>query len=126
MNGTNFLIDTNIVIHLTRKDIMIGDFAKKDDRLYISTITYMEALGFPFKNPNEETITTLLCDAFERLFVTEEIEKETILIRKSLKIKLPDAIIAATAITHNLTLVTLNNSDFNRINRLNLLVPALS
>ena len=122
MNGTNFLIDTNIIIYLTQKKLKINDFAKESDTLYISSITYMEALGFPFQTREEETSITMLCDTFERLLLTEDIEKQTILIRKTNKIKLPDAIIAATAITRNLTLVTRNSSDFNKIFGLKLLV----
>ena len=122
MNGTNFLIDTNIIIYLSQKRLKINDFAKEGDNLYVSTITYMEALGFPFQNKEEETAITLLCDTFERFFLNEDIEQQTVLIRKTQKIKLPDAIIAATAITHHLTLVTRNSSDFSKIFGLKLLV----
>ena len=48
---------------------------------------------------------------------------DTILIRKSNKIKLPDAIIAATAIVNNITLVTCNSDDFKLINGLKMLNP---
>jgi len=125
MNGTNFLIDTNIIIYLTQKRLKINDFAQEGDNLYISSITYMEALGFPFQNRKEEMAITMFCDTFERLFLTEDIEKQTILIRKTHKIKLPDAIIAATAITCHLILVTLNSSDFNNIYGLKLLTPSI-
>ena len=125
MNGTDFLIDTNIIIYLMQKKIKINDFAQERDNLYISTITYMEALGFPFQSKEEETAITMLCDSFERIFLTESIEKQTIFIRKTHKIKLPDAIIAATAMTYPLTLVTLNSSDFNKIFGLKLLTPSL-
>ena len=59
----------------------------------------------------------------ERIFLTKEIEKQTILIRKSNKIKLPDAIIAATAIVYNLTLVTRNIDDFKNISGLKIFNP---
>ena len=126
MNGHNYLIDTNIIIYLTQNKLKVSDFAQERDNLYISTITYMESLGFPFQNRNEEDAITKLCDTFERLFLTEDIEKQTILIRKKNTVKLPDAIIAATAITYHLTLVTLNSSDFSKILGLHLLVPTLS
>ena len=125
MSGTNFLIDTNIIIYLAQKRLKMNDFAQEGDNLCISSITYMEALGFPFQNQKEETIITMLCDTFKRFPLTEEIEKKTILIRKMHKIKLPDAIIAATAITHHLKFVTLNRSDFDKIPELNLLVPPI-
>ena len=123
MNGADFLLDTNIIIYLAQKKLKINDFAKEGDNLYISTITYMEALGFSFQTQDEETAISVLCNAFERLFLTEDIEKQTILIRKTHKIKLPDAIIAATAIRHNMTFVTRNSSDFNKISGLKLLIP---
>lgn len=48
---------------------------------------------------------------------------QTILIRRQYKIKLPDAIIAATALVHNLILVTRNTSDFKNIPELQLINP---
>ena len=123
MNGANFLIDTNIIVYLSQKKVAVSDFAKNGDSLYVSTVTYMEALGFPFQSKEEEAAVTTLCNTFERLFLTEDIEKQTILIRKNLKIKLPDAIIAATAIAHNLTLVTRNSSDFKNIFGLKIFTP---
>ena len=47
----------------------------------------------------------------------------TIAICKSHKIKLPDAIIAATAIVYNFTLITRNTSDFKNIQNLKFLNP---
>ena len=56
MNGDKFLIDTNIIIYLTQKKLKIDDFAKNEDRLYISSITYIETLGYPFLDQDEEKI----------------------------------------------------------------------
>ena len=123
MNGNNFLIDTNIIIYLSQGKLKTNDFAKNDSNLYISSITYVETLGYPFPNQYEEKIITDLCEMFERLFLTEDIEKQTILIRKIHKIKLPNAIIAATAMTHDLTLVTCNSSDFDKISGLKFFIP---
>jgi len=123
MNGDNFLIDTNIIIYLTQGRLKISNFAKKGSNLYISSITYIEALGYPFSNQDEEKAITELCDMFERIFLTKEIEEQTIFIRKSNKVKLPDAIIAATAIVYNLMLVTHNSDDFKNIQGLKILDP---
>ena len=123
MNGTNFLIDTNIIIYLTQGKLRINDFSKKGGCLYISSISYIETLGYPFQNQEEEKDVTKLCEMFERIFLTKEIERQTILIRKITKIKLPDAIIAATAMVYNLTLVTHNIDDFKNIQGLKVLNP---
>ena len=111
------------MIYMMQNRLKISDFAKKEDNLYISSITYIETLGYPFSNQDEENGIIIFCDMFERIFLTKEIEKQTIFIRKSSKIKLPDAIIAATAIVHNLTLVTHNMDDFKNIQGLNILNP---
>ena len=123
MNGVNYLIDTNIIIYLTQNRLKISDFAKKGTRLYISSISYIETLRYPFQNQNDEKDIVDFCDTFDRIFLTKEIEKQTILIRKTNKIKLPDAIIAATAIVFNLTLVTHNVDDFKNIQGLKILNP---
>ena len=39
------------------------------------------------------------------------------------KIKLPDAIIAATALVHNLTLLTRNEKDFSKISNVEITNP---
>jgi predicted nucleic acid-binding protein len=125
MSGSvnNFLIDTNIVIYLSQGKLKASDFAKKGSSLYLSSVTYIEALGYSFPNQEEEKVVTKLCEVFERLFLTEEVEKQTISLRKKYKIKLPDAIIAATAIVYNLTLVTCNSDDFKHIFGLKILNP---
>jgi predicted nucleic acid-binding protein len=49
------------------------------------------------------------------LDVSPEVVDKTIELRRQYKIKLPDAIIAATALVYNLTLVSRNFDDFKRI-----------
>jgi hypothetical protein len=53
----------------------------------------------------------------------KEIKLKTAEIRKAYKIKLPDAVIAATALTFNFTLLTRNISDFKNIDGLKLINP---
>ena len=118
-----FLSDTNIIIYVSKGILNLDDFLTENDELFISSISYMEAYGFPFQDKQEEKEIVKFCTMFNRFSITEEVEKRTILIRKSHKIKLPDAIIAATAIVHNLILVTRNDSDFKNISGLKVLNP---
>jgi len=53
----------------------------------------------------------------------DEIVERAIEVRRLYKIKLPDAIIAATALVYNLTLVTRNTVDFKNISGLALVNP---
>jgi len=55
--------------------------------------------------------------------ITPDIVIRTISIRQLYKIKLPDALIAATALQYNLTLITRNTDDFKKINNLQILNP---
>ncbi|TFF30374.1 type II toxin-antitoxin system VapC family toxin [Mucilaginibacter psychrotolerans] len=55
--------------------------------------------------------------------LSEEIIEQTIALRKIIKIKLPDAIIAATAITHGHRLITRNVRDFKNIAGLEVIDP---
>ena len=57
------------------------------------------------------------------LSITGSIVRQTILLRKQYRMKTPDAIIAATAIVHSLTLISRNGKDFGKIAGLSLLDP---
>lgn len=64
-------------------------------------------------------------EASEVLLLTKNVVLKTIEIRKNHKIKLPDAIIAATALVHRLTLVSRNTNDFKNIPGLKVVNPHL-
>jgi predicted nucleic acid-binding protein len=57
------------------------------------------------------------------LDINAGIVQKTISIRKSKKIELPDAIIAATALVHGFTLISRNTSDFKNIMGLKVIDP---
>ena len=50
--------------------------------------------------------------------LNEPVTQQTILLRQQRRIKLPDAIIAATALAHSLPLITRNTADFQAISGL--------
>ena len=115
----NYLLDTNFVINYF-KGIFSDDAAKFTDSVindltYVSVITRMELLSWQSLKPkDEEVIKEFIFDS--TVFSLEEnIITKTILLRRTNKIKLPDAIIAATAIVHNLQLITHNLKDFKNI-----------
>jgi predicted nucleic acid-binding protein len=114
VNGKNALFDSNILIYLSKEEIPFA-FINQFDAIFVSVITYMEILGYPFEHSNEENFTKELLAVFQTLYLDQHIADITIEIRKKKRIKLPDAIIAATAISANLHLVTRNTSDFSDI-----------
>jgi len=121
--GKGFLIDTNVVI-----DFSHGIFSEKSKNFVanilnkdpiISAITQIELLGFSFVPPQIESFVRYT----SIIGINDSVIEKTIEIRKLLRIKLPDAIIAATALTNNLTLLTRNITDFRNIENLNVVNP---
>lgn len=113
MNGK--LIDTNILIYLSKKKLDFSVIASPGDNLFISVITYMEVLGYNFESEYEKKTIEELCKQFPVIELNTEIVSKVIIIRQLHKIKLPDAIILAMAAINNLELVTANISDFVNI-----------
>ena len=123
MSGKTLILDTNIIIYLSQGQMKITDFASVNDTLCISTITYMEALGYPFNSLKEELFVKGLCEACNQINLTKPIIDKTIEIRKQAKIKLPDAIIAASALVNKMMLVTVNVKDFKKIDGFSIINP---
>ncbi len=114
MNGNSVLLDSNIIIYLSKREIPLS-FLDQFDEHCISIITYMEVLGYQFREPKEEAFIREMLEVFGILYIDQTIADMTIKIRKEFRIKLPDAIIAATAKVSNLHLATKNIDDFKNI-----------
>ena len=122
--GQEFLIDTNVVIaSLGNKLSSEGAIFLKTVSPDISVITQIEILGWYGVSPGDLAPLTDFVDKATIYQLTQSIIQKTIQIRQIHKIKTPDAIIAATAIMHDLTLITRNTSDFKQIPGLGLVNP---
>ena len=75
----------------------------------------MEILGYDFEDLNEEIFIKDLLSIFKIIYIDQRIADIVVKIRKKKRIKLPDAIISATAISEELFLVTRNIEDFHDI-----------
>lgn len=111
-----YLIDTNILIYyfngslsVSAKEIITAMF---NDHFNISVISKMEFLGFSRFDAHEKREAAKFVSYATVLPLSEAIVDRTIELKQAGKIKLPDAIIAATALCHNLNLVTHNVKDF--------------
>ncbi|MBC6109814.1 type II toxin-antitoxin system VapC family toxin [Pedobacter fastidiosus] len=114
MSG-NVIFDTNIIIYLSKKLLAPEKVFFENANYSISVISKMELLGFAFKNKDEENFILELIDSLYVVPLTEEIVDATIKLRKLNKIKLPDAIVYATAQVVNGKLITNNIADFYKI-----------
>ena len=88
-----------------------------------SAITRIEVLGFPDLTEQEEVAMRGLLNEFEEIPIGSAVVERTIQIRKSVRIKIPDALIAASADTAQAVVVTRNTSDFERVPGLTVLHP---
>ena len=126
--GIKYLWDTNTVIYYLQQQFPVSAERFMDDTLSesqpaVSVITEIELLCW--KAPTEEDASVL------RSFITDawvfglerDIKDQTAELRQNHKIKLPDAIIAATALVHSLTLLSRNTKDFAKVNGLSLINP---
>lgn len=119
MNGNKIFLDTNIVIYFLEGDDTLTAFSDRKVP-YISFITKLELLGYEsISNEQEMKIEAFLSECIV-IGINSEIEKDVIRIRKKYKVKLPDSIIMATAIYHDLPLITADR-DFERIKELNVI-----
>lgn len=118
--GEKYLIDINVIIDFAEDKLSLESKILVariiDTTPCFSIINKIELLSLSDVN---ELIPELI-DSSKVIALTEEIILKTIAIRKKKKIKLPDAIIAATSIVHSLVLVTRNISDFQNIKGLKL------
>jgi len=114
MNGKKALFDSNIIIYLSKREIDLS-YIDQFDELFISVITYMEILGYSFTNVEEEKFIRKLLSIFHIVFINQTIADLTIEIRKTRRIKLPDAVILATAVAENIQLVSRDVDDFSNI-----------
>ena len=126
--GIKYLWDTNTAIYYLQQQFPLPAEKFIDNTLIdfepaISVISEIELLCWKTTDQKDvEVLHNFINDAlvFE---LEDEIKLKTAEIRRSHKIKLPDAIIAATAIAYNLTLLTRNVRDFKNIDGITLINP---
>lgn len=124
--GKNYLLDTNVII-----DYMALNFCKDttatlsniiDTSLNLSFISKIEIFVYELSGPEKEIFNDLF-ELSNIFLINDEIIATTIELRKKYKIKIPDAIIAATCICNNLILLSNNKKDFMKVIELNWLNP---
>ena len=117
--GAKHLMDSNAIIDYLEaafpaNGLLVVDEILKTE-INISVINQIDLLSFL---PSQKNVTQRIQDfiSFAHVFPLDvTIAMQTLEICKKHQIKLPNAIIAATAIHHNLILITNNEKDFASI-----------
>lgn len=125
--GASYIADTNVVIDLVvgRLPTAATNWLEQQlgqQAVAISVITRIELLTKTEPASEYATMQSFV-QAVAVLPLDEPVIQQTILLRQQHRIKLPDAIIAATALAHGLPLLTRNTSDFSAVPGLVVLNP---
>lgn len=99
------------------------DSILKDEQPVISAITEIELLCWKSATEKDTEILNSFIHDTMVIELEQSIKLKTVELRKAHKIKLPDAIIAATALVYDFTLLSRNLSDFNSIDNLKIINP---
>lgn len=126
--GTTYLLDTNTAIYfldglLPQSALVFVTDALNEQGSFLSVITKIELLGWQAGSPHKMRDVEDFVQDSEIVPLTDAVVDKTVEIRRTVKIKLPDAVIAATAIVHDFTLISRNNDDFLKVPGLKYLNP---
>ncbi|MBF0428669.1 MAG: type II toxin-antitoxin system VapC family toxin [Magnetococcales bacterium] len=101
--GLSYILDTNAVIYL-QKGVL--DKALPRGNMAISVITEIELRGFPGLLTEQKRWLTDFLFNMRIIGLNDDIKETAIQLRCNHRLKIPDAIIAATALTFEATLLT--------------------
>jgi predicted nucleic acid-binding protein len=111
MSG-KYLLDTCFLLGLQQRNPealrLLDEFPLVVAECAYSVITRIELLSFPALTEADEITVRALLSAMRVLPLSEPVEAEAIRIRRTRKVKLPDALILGTARAHGLKLLTLD------------------
>ncbi len=120
MSGNKIFIDTNIAIYLLAGDTSLAEILNQK-RLYLSFITQLELLGYQGLTMHQEQQIEYMLENCVIIDINNKIKQEVINLRRKHSVKLPDCIVAATALYMDIPLIT-SDKGFNKIEELNLML----
>lgn len=120
MNGNKVFIDKNTAIYLLNGDTVLAGILDKKS-LFLSFVTQLELLGYPDIINAEKQQIELMLESCVIIDINNKIKAEVVRLRKKYSLKLPDCIVAATAIHLDLPLLS-SDKGFKKIKELNLVL----
>jgi len=105
MSGDSVVLDTNIVLYLLKGDDKL-EALLQGANVFLSVITKVELLSHPDLDEAGEQVIRELLQNVKLMEFTSTIQERAVLLRRQFKMKLPDAVIAATAAFLNIRLIT--------------------
>lgn len=119
MSGNKFLLDTNIIIYALKGLAEVRPYF--DLSPYISVVTEIEILGVKDLSEKEIKIRETAIEFCSVISLSSKVKAKAIELKRSIKMPIPDAIIAATAIQEGFTLVSADKG-FKKVKELSLIL----
>ncbi|WKN29542.1 type II toxin-antitoxin system VapC family toxin [Porifericola rhodea] len=117
------LWDSNIIIYSSLPEHAFLLQWSEDYSVEVSAISCLEALGYHQLKEKDKAYFERFFKATHVIPISDVILKTAVQLRQQKKMSLGDALIAATALEHQLTLLTRNKSDFQHIQSLTVIDP---
>jgi predicted nucleic acid-binding protein len=121
------MFDSNLLIYYLNASLNKSTRQQIDEAIemgaFISVMTRIEVLGWSQHTAQSLSVAEGLLNLFNEQPLNEEIVKLCIQLRQTTSLKVPDAIIAATALHLKLPLMTRNIKDFQKVPHLQLFNP---
>lgn len=117
------LLDSNIIIYAAEPDYdELREFIAQDNPV-ASVISKVEVLGYHKLGPANKKQLEKLFQSLPVLSLSDNVIEKAIFLRQKRKMSLGDALIAGTALIHDLTVVTANVKDYMWIDELKIINP---
>ena len=120
-----YTLDTNAIIYYLKDDPVavpiLSEIFTGTAPVYVSSITEVELFGFPSLQAEESERIEAILQTVAILSLDSHIARIAGMLRRTYGLKIPDSVVAATALFTNTTLLTRNVNDFKRVASLLLL-----
>jgi predicted nucleic acid-binding protein len=120
-----YTLDTNAILYYLKDDAKavsaLREIFVHDAPIYISAITEVELFALSGLSSEEETLIEQVLATVSIISVDSHIARLAAFVRREYGLKVPDSVIAATAMFTASALVTRNTRDFRKITGLSLL-----
>lgn len=117
--GLNYFIDTNVALYFLA-DRMVNPMPAGN--LFLSVISEIELLSFNGLSKEEEAAIRKFVSELTVVSISNAIRDESIRIRREFGLRLPDAIIAASALVLHASLLT-HDKQFYKVTALPIFAP---
>jgi predicted nucleic acid-binding protein len=117
------LIDSNVIIYATQPEHTNLRQWVAAHAPAVSAVSYVEVLGYHQLSANEEVLLRQFFAVSTILPIDQDVLDEAVRLRQQRRMTLGDALVAATALVHRLSLITHNVTDFAWIKALKVVDP---